>query len=57
MVEPILQIATKKTVSSEEYQEDETVQGSAELTNLVIYAQSWNLLEIDGGVAALRWTN
>jgi hypothetical protein len=60
VVEPLLQIATKRTIPPPQnlvYKEDETVEDSAELTNLVIYAQSWNILEIENGVAAIHWTS
>lgn len=56
VVQCTLQLATKKAVDKDVYEEDETPLDSAELTNVVIYAQSWNVLEIENGTAALQWT-
>lgn len=60
VVQCTLQLATKKVVmdeSREIFDEDETPKNSAQLTNVVIYAQSWNVLEIENGRASLLWAS
>lgn len=36
---------------------EETVEGSTSLNRMVMYAQSWNQLNIRGGMAGLMWSN